>query len=179
MKNIILIFILATLCFGCDKDDFDFENPNVEQFVNQLKNGTYNEYEIGEDGQKLWTKIPNFSKEHIPLLIDLSKDTSLVNPWEHFPLNPASSIPPYRINEGNSCIMVSEYLLWCVEGIIQGNDFPSLTPILVNNEENPEKRLNGEEMQSVKMLYQDWWNKYGEIENENKSPLAETVYRWR
>jgi len=36
-------------------------NPEVEKFVQQLKNGTYDYYEKGENGEDLWLLIPNFS----------------------------------------------------------------------------------------------------------------------
>lgn len=178
MKNLIIFAVLIFCCASCGKDDFNVDNPDVEQFVQQIKDGTYDRYELGENGENLWTIMPNFKKEHIPLLIDLAKDTSLVCPCSHFPTNPISSIPPYRINDNKACIMIGEYLLWCVEGIIEGNTFASLTPILRNQNYRDDERLNGEEILKVREIYQDWWEEYGATDN-NISPLEETIYQWR
>lgn len=164
---------------SCGKEDFDLENPDVEKFVQQIKNGSYDKFLFSESGERLWTEMPNFKEEHIPLLINLSNDTSLISPIEHFPINPVSSIPPYRVNNGKACIMLGEYLLWCVEGIIEGTAFASLTPILVNQTYNEDYRLNGKEIIEVRELYQDWWKEFGKLGNMNKLPLDDTVYHWR
>ena len=130
MKNLIIFTVLALFFMSCEKDDLNIENPDVKKFIQQIRNGTYDKYELDENGEKLWTKMPNLKEEHIPLLIEHAIDTTEITPWEHFPLNPISSIPPYRIVEGKTYILLGEYLLWCVEGIIEGNIFASLTPIL-------------------------------------------------
>ncbi len=179
MKNVIIFAFFLFFCLGCEKDDFNVNNPDVEQFVQQLKKGTYDSYEFGENGEKLWTIMPNFTKKHIPLLIHLAKDTSLVSPCHHFPVNPISSIPPYRIDDNRECIMIGEYLLWCVEGIIENKDFASLTPILINQSYSTEKRLNGENILEVRIIYQEWWEKNKQSENIHDFPLEETIYRWR
>ncbi|MCP4760987.1 MAG: DUF4943 domain-containing protein [archaeon] len=175
----IISAFLILFCMGCEKEDFNVNNPDVEQFVQQIKNGTYDNYEFGENGEKLWAIMPNFTKTHIPLLINFAEDTSLVCPCNHFPTNPISSIPPYRINENKECIMIGEYLLWCIEGIIENKDFASLTPILINQSYSAEKRLNGENILEVRKIYQEWWEKNGQSEDTNELPLEETIYRWR
>lgn len=179
MKNLIIFAVLTLFCISCEKDNFDIENPDVDKFVQQIKNFTYDKYELGENGEKLWTIMPNFKREDIPLLLKYSHDTTLVSPWEHLPINPVSSIPPYRIVEGETYIMLGEYLLWCVEGIIEEKDFASLTPILINQSYTTEKRLNGKEILEVSKLYQDWWEEYGQTENTNNLPLDGTIYQWR
>jgi hypothetical protein len=179
MNNLIIFTVLTLFCMSCEKDDFNIENPNVEKFVQQIKNGTYDKYELNENGEKLWTKMPNFKKEHIPLLIEHALDTTKITPWEHFPLNPINSIPPYRIVEGKSYIMLGEYFLWCVEGIIEGNTFASLTPILKNQNYREDERLNGKEILEVGKLYQDWWKENSRIVGTNKLPLEGTAYRWK
>jgi hypothetical protein len=178
MKKLTIIFILFLFCLSCEKEAFDVNHPDVEKFVRQLKKGTYNNYEMGVDGEKLWTIMPNFNKKHIPLLISLSQDTALVCPCDHFPVNPISSIPPYRVNNGNECIVLGEYLLWSVEGIIQSTTFPSLVPILVSDEYSDE-RLSGKEILEARKLYQEWWELYGNAGDPNKLPLDGTVYRWK
>lgn len=59
IKN-ILVFMAIILHFGCENYEFYFKNLNTEQFVQQLKNETYSEYEIGENGKPHWTKMPVF-----------------------------------------------------------------------------------------------------------------------
>jgi hypothetical protein len=178
MKNIIIVITLSLFCISCERNGFDIENPDVARFVQQIKNGTYDNYELGENGQKLWTKMPHFKTKHIPTLLNLANDTMSVCPCDHFPLNPISSIPPYRINNGKECIMIGEYLLWCVEGIIEGNTFASLTPIIQSQNKEVGVRLNGMEVLHVRTLYQNWWQTHGEVGN-NDLPLEGTIYYWR
>jgi len=179
MKNLILFAVLLLFCVSCKKDDFNLDNPDVKQFVQQLKNGTYNQFEFAENGEKVWAIMPNFTKEHITLLINFATDTSLVSPCDHFPTNPISSIPPYRINNNKECIMLGEYLLWCVDGIIAERDFASMTPVLINQSYGDPKSLWGKEILEVQKIYQDWWTENNQSETTNKHPLEETNYRWR
>jgi len=179
MKNLIFFAVLIFFCWSCEKDDFDLYRPDIEKFVQQIKNGTYDQYKLGENGEKLWTIMPNFTKEHIPLLINFAIDTSLVCPCNHFPTNPVSSIPPYKINNNKECIMIGEYLLWCVEGIIENKGFASLTPILLNQNYSNEKRLSGKDILEVRKIYQEWWEEYRHSENTNKLPLEGTNYIWK
>lgn len=179
MKYLILFSVLALFCNSCNKGDFDIKNPDVRVFIEQLKDCTYDEIEIAETGERLWTKMPDFHMKDVPLLISLSKDTEMISPCGHFPVNPISSIPPYRINNGKEFIMIGEFLLWCVEAIIAGRDFASLTPVLVNENHSPEQRLTAEEILAVRKIYQDWWNKNGHMEDPMDLPLEGTEYRWR
>jgi len=178
MKQTIFSFVIIILSFGCTKENFDVHDPDVEIFVSQLKNGTYDEYEINDDGEQLWTILPSFNKNHIPLLLERAKDTSMVTPCSHFPVNPVSSIRPYRISKnGKESIMIGEYLLWCVEAAINGH-FVSLTPILTD-EENPNRNLSGLEILEMRARYLNWWITYGKVGDEGVSPLNGTPYRWR
>lgn len=179
MKNLIIFVALAIFSLSCEKDDFDIDNPDVEQFVQQIKNGTYNNYALGENGEKLWAIMPAFEKKHIPLLIQFAEDTSIVSPCGHFPVNPASSIPAYRVSENKASIMIGEYLLWCLQGIIEEKDFASLTPILLDLNSRVEKRLSGGEILEVRTHYQDWWEKYRQAHYTEELPLDRTTYIWR
>lgn len=179
MKYLIIFSIFAIFCNSCDNGDFDVENPDVRKFVEQLKDGTYDEFKTGENGERLWARMPDFQMKDVPLLINLSNDTEMISPCDHFPVNPISSIPPYRINNGKESIMIGEYLLWCVEAIIEDRCFASLTPVLANENYSPGQRLTAEEILAVRKIYQDWWNKYGQMEVPARFPLEGTVYRWR
>ncbi|MCI2082267.1 MAG: DUF4943 domain-containing protein [Bacteroidales bacterium] len=180
MKNPIFflgVFFVMSCC-GCEGRYFDVENPDVGRFVRELRNGTYDQYHYGENGERLWTLMPEFNERQIPELIDFAEDTSLVCPCDRFPVNPISSIPPYRVVEGKSCMMMGEYLLWCAEGTIR-NECPSLTPVLVESGKDPDYRLSGKEILEARELYEDWWNEYRKIGETGKLPLNGSIYRWR
>ena len=55
----------------------------AKKFVKQLKNGTYNEFALAENGEKLWTLFPKFSMKDIPILLSLADDTTIINPFKH------------------------------------------------------------------------------------------------
>lgn len=173
MKNLTLIAILILFCFGCKKDEFDPNNPSIETFVQQIKNGTYNNYEKDNSGKKLWLIMPKFTKNHIQTLITLSKDTSHI---EIFPTNPLSSRLPKP--EGRPYFILGECLLWTVEGIRNKSGYGSLDPYLINTTKDyPYKEgISGKEILMVRDLYQNWWSNFKE--NENINPLAEKLYRW-
>lgn len=179
VKTVVIITLLTMLCSGCDKGNFDVNNPDVTEFVKELENGTYNQYEWTDEGERLWAKMPDFQKKDIPALISLAKETSLISPCNHFPVNPISSMWPFRIVDGKECIMLGEYLLWCVEAVIEGKDFASLNPVLCNKDYPNDQRLDAAEIMAVRKLYQDWWDEYGHKATPEKLPLEGTIYIWR
>ena len=179
VKSVVIFAVLALLCSGCDKNSFDLSNPDVREFVKQLENGTYSQYEYTEDGERLWAKMPDFQKKDIPELISLATETSLISPCHHFPVNPMSSMWPFRIVDGRECIMLGEYLLWCAEAVIQERDFASLNPVLCNKNYPNDQRLDAAEILAVRKIYQEWWNEYGHQAESEQLPLEGTVYAWR
>ena len=176
--KLILLFLLSFLSLSCKRNDFDLDNPNPVKFVEQLKDRTYSKYEFGENGEKLWTKMPSFGKRHIAQLLELAKDTTLVCPSHHFPINPVSSIPPYRVGDGKTCIMISEYLLWCVEGIMLQKRFGSLVPFLVDRSHAEPTRLTGKQILQVRALYLKWFEVQYKAGQLGESPLPGTNYLW-
>ena len=154
MKKFLFITILTLFCFGCEKNEFDPNNPDVVKFVQQLKNGTYDCYEKGENGEKLWLIMPNFTKDHIQSLIDFSKDTSHIN---NFPINPISSRTPFP--KDRDYFILGECLLWTVEGIRNGSGFGSLDPYLIDTTLMEEfKELKGSGILIVRDSFQVWWS---------------------
>ncbi len=178
MKPLVLAALLATICIGCDKKSFDVNNPDVTEFVRQLKNGTYDKYAWTDGGERLWSIMPAFDRDDVPALITLAEDTELIYPCDHFPVNPISSMYPYRIVGGREYIMLGEYLLWCAEAVIEERDFASLNPVLVDEINNPDQRLDSDEILNVRKLYQDWWNANGHLENPASLPLDGSGYGW-
>jgi hypothetical protein len=170
----LLLIILIPFCFGCQKDEFDPNNPDVEIFVQQIKDGTYNCYEKGENGENLWLIMPTFSKSHIQALIYLSKDTSHIN---DFPTNPMSSLPPFP-NDRNYYIL-GECLLWTVEGIRKDTRFGSSAPYLTDTTFSERNNgLNSNIILIVRDLYKEWWNNFKNDGWKDKNPLEGTSYRW-
>lgn len=178
MKTFLIVTLLAFLCAGCGKETFDVNNPDVTEFVTQLKNGTYNNYARTGDGERLWPIMPAFDREDVPALITLAEDTELISPCDHFPVNPLSSMYPWRLVSGKPSIMLGEYLLWCAEAVIEGKDFASLNPVLIDEVNNPDQRLESDEIMNVRKLYQEWWNANGHFENPPSLPLDGSGYGW-
>jgi hypothetical protein len=176
MKRLSFTIILILLCIGCEKDKFDIDNPDVAVFVKQLKNGTYDCYEKGETGENLWLLIPKFTRSHIQSLIDFSKDTSHIT---NFPINPISSRSPFP--EGREYFILSECLLWAVEGIRNGFGYGSLDPFLIDTtmvESERYKGLKSHEILVVRDFYINWWNNFKDCDWKDKNQLEETSYRW-
>ncbi len=178
MKSRIVLIISACLflTIGCEKDDFDLNDPDVEIFVNQLKSGKYDKYEKGNNDENLWLLMPDFSQNHIQSLISFSKDTSHI---VAFPINPISSRQPFP--EGREYFILGECLLWTVEGIRNGSGYGSLDPFLIdtaNSDSEKYKGLNGNEILIVRDFYKEWWINFKDKDWENKNPLEGTSYRW-
>ena len=176
MKKMLFITVITFFCISCEKDEFDVNNPDVQKFVQQIKNGTYNCYEKGENGENLWLLMPKFSKNHIPSLIDFSKDTSFIT---NFPLNTISSRTPFPY--GREYLILGECLLWTVEGIKNGSGYGSLDPYLIDtslNESERFKGLKGAKILIIKDIYNDWWNNFKDNDWKNINPLENTSYVW-
>lgn len=174
MKSITLIALLIFPILSCEKEKFDLNNPNVEQFVQQLKKGTYIQYEKGENGENLWLLMPKFTKNHIQSLIDFSKDTSHIN---NFPTNPISSRTPFP--NDRDYFILGECLLWTVEGIRNGSGFGSLDPYLIDTTLIEKyKGLKGSGILIIRGSFQVWWNNSKDSDWKEQNPLNGTPYRW-
>ena len=177
MKKLkFIIFVMILFCMGCEKTEFDINNPDVTTFVKKLKNGTYDYYQKDEKGENLWLLMPKFTKSHIQSLIDYSKDTSHI---KDFPINPVSSRRPFP--EGREYFILGECLLWTIEGIRNGRGFGSLDPILIDSsliESDRYKGLKGNQILIVRDFYVNWWNEYKDKDWKSKNPLEGTSFQW-
>ena len=176
MKKLSFIAILVLLCIGCEKEKFDIDNPDVAVFVKQLKNGTYYCYEKGETGENLWLLMPAFNPGHISALLEHAKDTSHIN---EFPINPISSRRPFP--EGREYFILSECLLWIVEGIRNGYGYGSLDPYMIDTSLIDSERFKGlrcNDILIVRDIYKEWWDTLKDDVWQSKDPLEETSYRW-
>lgn len=173
MKN-LLFLTLIIISIGCNKADFDIENPDVEKFVQEIKEGSYDNYHIGKNKEQLWLLMPSFTEKHIPLLIKYATDTTHLNAY---PINPASSRMPYP----KGYAILGECLLWTVEGIRNGKKYGSLDPFLIDNSKDEKEKLkgiNGKEVMQVQETYKKWWNEYQSSNWRDVNPLEKTTYLW-
>jgi len=176
MKKIYFVIFLSILISGCTKDKFNLNNPDVGLFVRQLKNGTYNCWEKGDKGENLWLLMPAFNPGHISALLELAKDTSHIS---EFPINPVSSRRPFP--EGREYFILSECLLWVVEGIRNGYGYGSLDPFIIDTALNENERCRGiscKEILLVRDRYKEWWVEYKDGDWQFENPLEDTSYRW-
>lgn len=176
MKKLLFIAFLTLFCISCEKDEFDINNPDVQKFVQQIKKGTYNCYEKGENGENLWLIMPKFTNNHIQSLIDFSNDTSHI---ASFPLNPISSRTPFPY--GRDYLILGECLLWTVEGIRNGYGYGSLDPYLIDttlDESDKFKGLKGDEILIVRDIYKDWWYRFKNEDWKTINPLENSSYVW-
>lgn len=173
MKTLFSFIILAILFSACKKDGFNIDSPDVDIFVQQLKTGTYSQYETNEKGERLWLKMPKFGEQHIARLIALSKDTTHINV---FPTNPMSSRTPQP--QSRNYFILGEGLLWIVAGI---SGRGSLDPYLIDNSKEVPEKFNGLTATEILMIsekYSQWWNRYKNTNWKAQDPLANTPYRW-
>ena len=176
MKKHIILFFIVFFVWGCSKENFNPEHPDVETFVQQIKNGTYDIHEKLENGEKLWLVMPDFNVDDIPQLLSLSMDTTRI---KNFPSNPASSHALYPGER--DYLILGECLLWVVEAIRKDLKFASLHPYLINADlNNPESHagLSGAEVQLVSSLYRDWWDEYKNQNWQEMNPLENSNYAW-
>lgn len=173
MKTLFSFIAIFILLSACKKSGFDIDNPDVDVFVQQLKAGTYSQYETNEKGERLWLKMPKFGEQHIARLIELSKDTTHIN---QFPTNPMSSRTPRP--QGRNYFILGEGLLWIVAGI---NGRGSLDPYLIDDSKEVPEKYNGlttTEILLVSEKYSQWWNSYKNADWKAQDPLAGTAYIW-
>ncbi|RIH62750.1 DUF4943 domain-containing protein [Mariniphaga sediminis] len=171
IKILILIGFFAGL-LSCSKDDTEkISNPDVETYIELLKANQYDSF-----------KLPEFSADDIPALLQYINDFSVVN---KFPSNPISSYA-----EPNPDYRLSVLVLWTIESIrLAAMDnklvlgFASQNPF-VQTKSEPIEWLTDHDSEiynTIRQAYSNWWN-----ENKHKKfsifynidPLLETEYRW-
>lgn len=161
-----LLLILATLT-SCKKD-FDPENPDVDQFVQMLKKGSY----------RVEKGMPNFSADDIDRLLSYSTDTAHI---ASFPTNPISS--RYPLPQERPYFILAECMLWTVEGVRIESRYGSLDPFLVNSSHTDSFRtgITGSEILLVADQYKASWSTHKTNPGQWKlqNPLQQSVYKWR
>jgi len=142
----------------------------VSKYVQLLKSGKYKEF-----------KLPAFSPEDIPELLEYAKDLTLI---KNYPVNPLSSFKgPDR--------HLGFIILWTIENIRQNypyenqeksilRRYPSLNP-MVNKVGKRFKDLNSpENLQILAGKYQLWWEKEVPFAKLRRiDPMADSGFVWR
>ncbi|NCC10303.1 MAG: DUF4943 domain-containing protein [Bacteroidia bacterium] len=164
-----LVALLALLVASCGKEELDFNNPDVELFVKQLKAGTYK----GKN-EKGVVEVPLFTEKDIPDLLKYTEDVTVI-----------SSFPSvYNTNSGK--IRLSECMMWVIEKIRRGTP-PSLgcKMVLVGAENyEPTYFLSDKEVLDAAAFYRRWWEnrQYPRtawtIDPCYDDPLCGSGYRW-
>jgi hypothetical protein len=163
-KSLILVLSLFWISISCEKQDTD--NPGVESYINLLKAGQYNSFDL-----------PEFGSSDIPALLNFRNDTtSIIN----FPRNGISSYWQEKCKLGM-------FVLWTIESIraieidskyLIGR-FPSQNPILALKDDPSKWALDDESFHIAAKAYHDWWNSIHLFTDKMKiDPLKNTDYKW-
>ncbi|WP_192349973.1 DUF4943 family protein [Algoriphagus sp. Y33] len=162
----ISIFLLL-IFLGCE-DKSEPPKMDVERYVNLLKAGDYDHWEL-----------PDFNSKDIPKLLSYRNETEIIS---DYPINALSSAWFPECSLGM-------YILWTVESIrarsigseLLTRTFPSLNPFVKNRVDLEYLEQTAQLQQEVADSYFEWWesNKNKDFtEFDEIDPLADTEYRW-
>lgn len=163
--------LMLTVCTGCSDETLDYNNPDVDLFVKQLKSGNYT-----TKSPKGFVEVPIFSEKDIPALLRYAEDMTVI---PSFPLPPVSAYFSGKIRLG-------ECVLWIVESVRLGN-YASLGCKMVRaNAVNYEGIyfLTDEEVLDAAARYRRWWENrqfprtVWTIDACFNEPLCGSGYRW-
>src|SRR3712207_2632484 len=105
---LLVLFILSLFSlYSCSEEALDYNHPNVDLFVKQLKTGKYSTQ--SPDGL---SSMPRFTSQDIEGLLKYVEDLTVI---PSFPLAPVSYSAGGKLRLG-------ECILWTVETIRLGNN---------------------------------------------------------
>lgn len=165
-----LACVLSTLA-ACSEEILDFNNPDVEIFVKQLKDGKLTTRSEGTAGT-----MPKFRMEDIGDLLDYADDMSVI---------PAFPLAPVSYSAGGK-LRLGECILWTVETIRLGHIASMGCKMVHTDAEDYEGIyfLSDEEVLDAVQLYRRWWEsrKYPRtmwtIDPCYDEPLCGSGYMW-
>lgn len=168
---LLLLFVSLFFSASCSDEVLDFDNPDVELFVKQLKNGTYSDR--NQDGVN---SMPGFTTEDIGALLRYADDLTLI---PSFPLAPVSYSAGGKLRLG-------ECILWTVETIRLGHNASMGCKMVHLDAENYEGIyfLSDEEVRDAADRYRHWWKERQRprtmwtIDPCVDEPLCGSEYRW-
>ena len=167
---ILLLTVFAVLALtGCSKETLDYNNPDVDLFVKQLKAGTYN-----TKNDKGIVEVPHFTENDIPEFLNYAEDMSVIPSF------------PSVYNSNSGKIRLGECILWTVESIRLGFPASMGCHMVEVNAENYEAIyfLSDEELLDAAVRYRRWWEnrQYPRtawtIDPCYDEPLCGSGYRW-
>jgi hypothetical protein len=162
IKFLFLSFLLVIL--GCEK--LDYNNSDVQEYVNQLKNGSPEAY-----------NIPEFTASDISALLLYRNDTTDIY---SFPSNPISSYAMTKCKLGMVILWTIESIRVCQNG---NNPYigrcPSQNPILALRDDPSVWFFDTKSQFEAADAYYDWWMSISLFTDKmKKNPLAKTKYIW-
>ena len=143
-----VLFVFFTLSvfslFSCSKETLDYNHPNVDLFVKQLKAGKYSTQ--SPDGL---SSMPKFTSEDIEGLLKYVEDLTVI---PSFPLAPISYSAGGKLRLG-------ECILWTVETIRLGHNASMGCKMVHTDAENYEGIyfLSDDEVLDAAARYRRWW----------------------
>lgn len=139
-----LVALSALLFASCSQETLDYEHPDVEVFVHQLKSGQLGRQASGEAGH-----FPKFTMNDIDELLEYADDLSEI---PSFPLSPVSYSAGGKLRLG-------ECILWTVETIRLGH-YASMGCKMVYADALDYEGiyfLSDEEVLDAVSHYRNWW----------------------
>ena len=168
---LILAMAACLMLASCGKESLDYNHPDVDLFVKQLKTGKYS-----TQSPEGLSNVPKFAKEDIEELLKYAEDLTVI---PSFPLAPVSYSAGGKLRLG-------ECILWTVETIRLGHNASMGCKMVHTDAENYEGIyfLTDEEVLDAAARYRRWWEgrKYPRtmwtIDPCYDEPLCGSSYMW-
>lgn len=163
MKTLHFIVLLC-ICTGCG-NPVD-KKSSVDDFINQLKDGTYSDF-----------TLPKFTEKDIPELLKYRNETALLAKF------PASGVASYAQKD---CTL-GMYALWVIEATRKeaaGEQltigYPSQLPLFKLRKAQTFTPVQSAESQKTgAKAYNDWWESSSDFKRiQNTDPLENTDFAW-
>lgn len=169
---LLLSAFLSLQLTSCSEETLDFNHPDVDLFVRQLKTGKYAVCNVEEANGA----VPRFSIDDIDRLLKYADDLTVLS---SFPLVPVSYSTGGKLRLG-------ECVLWTIETIRLGHPASMGCKMVHLNAENYEGIyfLSDEEVRDAAARYRRWWEdrKYPKttwtIDPCYDEPLCGSGYMW-
>lgn len=167
----MLVGMCCIVLASCGKETFDYNNPNVELFVKQLKSGNY----FVQESEGI-SHLPKFTQEDIEALLDYAEDLTVI---------PAFPLAPVSYSAGGK-LRLGECILWTVETIRLGHNASMGCKMVHIDAENYEGIyfLTDEEVMDAVTRYRRWWETrklprtMWTIDPCHDEPLCGSGYMW-
>lgn len=170
LKLSVISLFTTLLVASCSKDSLDYFHPDVEIYIEQLKNGTYDAIALNNVNG-----MPHFGMDDIPLLLEHADDMTII---PSFPL--ALTFPDSKLRLG-------ECVLWTIESIRIGRNASLGSKLVYVGADNYEGIyfLSDDDLRQAADSYRRWWEEYNNTPqiywvNDPcyNDPLCGTPYMW-